>query len=621
MKNTPIRDITNLMIYNNLLIFLVAIFLFTMTSGTEAPTLPFFGSAVLFSILLFFFDRTSKRLYARVTGAGSGAYFDTEKRLSLLALLLYAVALFSCDIHHYLAPLSLSGKFPSFTNIGGLAFFFFFLLLMWKRAKPAYETIFNRTYTNSAFLFSNTKANLPIIFPWVFLSLANDLLSLLPFPAFKSFIHSEPGEYASFMLLLLLLLIFFPPLVRRLWGCTPFPKGELLNHLQTFFKSQRFSAKIFIWPLFEGRVITAAVLGIVPGLRYVMVTPALLENLTLDELDAVMAHEIGHIKKKHMLLFLFIISGFSILAGFFLDPFMLFLLSRSSFYWLLGVTGLTTENLLTVFMAVTILVTMVLYFRFFFGYFIRNFERQADLHVFEAIGSSHSIISAFEKIAVLSGNIRDLPSWHHFGIGQRVDYLEKCELDRAWITRHNRKVWLSLLAYLFLIIVAASGRNFLPTETWKQGYEEKYTEYILDPKLQREPEKALWLGIAGDLMQHKKMDKKAIAAYNKAIELEPSNPKFLNNLAWLLLTSDDHSLRAPARALDLARLAAVQIPAGHVLDTLATAYWANGFIDKAIEIEEQAIFADPQGIEYYQAQINKFNNTHYLPIESEKTIK
>jgi len=606
------------MIYNNLLFFLVAIFLFTMTSGTEAPLLPFLGSLVVVSTLLFIFDRIALRLYARVTRNGSGAYFDTEKRLSLLALLFYAAALFSCDIHHYLMPLSLDGRFPSFTNIGGLVFFFLFLLLMWRRAKPAYEIIFERGYTSTAFLISNTRANLPIVFPWIFLSLANDLLALLPFPAVKTFLHSEIGEYASFVLFLLLILIFFPPMVRRLWGCTPFPKGALLDHLQSFFKSQRFSARVFIWPLFEGRVITAAVMGIIPGLRYVMITPALLQHLSLEELDAVMAHEIGHIKRKHMLLYLFIISGFSIIAGFFLEPFTFFLLSRSSFYVLLGFSGLTAENLLTVFMAITILVSMILYFRFLFGYFIRNFERQADLHVFKAIGSSDSIISAFEKIAILSGNIRDLPSWHHFGIGQRVDYLERCEADKSWIIRHNRKVWLSLLAYTVLIAIAASGQNFLPTESWKQGYEEKYTEFILDQKLLREPDKARWLGIAGDLMQHKKMEEKAIAAYDKALMLEPSNPKLLNNLAWLLLTSDNLSLRDPEKALELARLAAIQVPAAYVLDTLATAYWANGFIQKAIETERQALFADPEEGEYYRAKIHKFGTEKFMPIESKE---
>ncbi len=264
---------------------------------------------------------------------------------------------------------------------------------------------------------------------------------------------------------------------------------------------------------------------------------------------------------------------------------------------------------------------MVLYFRLLFGYFIRNFERQADLHVFNAIGSSDAIISAFEKIAVLSGNIRDLPSWHHFGIGQRVDYLEKCNADKIWIARHNRKVRLSLLAYIVVVALAASGHGMLPTESWKRSYEEKYTGYIIDQKLSREPDKALWLGIAGDLMQHKKMESKAIAAYDKALALEPSNPKLLNNLAWLLLTSDDLTLRNPERALDLSRLAAIQEPAGHVLDTLATAYWANGFIDKAIETEKQAMYTDPEEGSYYWQQIQKFKSTAYIPIHSKIIIK
>ncbi len=605
------------MIYNNLIFFLVAIFLFTMTSGTGIPLLPFPGALLVGIILLFLFDTIARRTYAGVTRNGSGAYFDAEKRLTIIALLFYAVSLFLCDIHYYLTPLSLNGRFPSFTNIGGLFFFFLFLLLMWRRSKPAYEVLFERSYTAPAFLIFNLKSNLPIIFPWLVLSLVNDFLVLLPFPALKSFLHSELGEYASFILLLLLIMIFFPPLVRRLWGCTPFPKGELLDHLHAFFKKQKFSAGIYIWPLFEGRVITAAVMGIIPGMRYVMITPALLQHLSRQELDAVMAHEIGHIKRKHMLLYLFIISGFSIMTGFVLEPFTLFLLSRSSFYVLLGFTGLTAENLLTIFIATAILLSMVLYFRFLFGYFIRNFERQADLHVFEAIGSSFSLVSAFEKIAVLSGNIRDLPSWHHFGIGQRVDYLEKCEADRSWISRHNRKVWLSLLAYTVFIIGGAFGHNLLPTDSWKQVYEEKYTEYVLEQKILREPDKALWLGIAGDLMQNKRMEKKAIAAYEEALLLEPSNPKLLNNLAWLLLTSHDLSLRDPEKALDLARLAAVQAPAGHVLDTLATAYWANGYREKAIEVENQALFADPEQGRYYRAQIHKFASEEYFVQKTE----
>ncbi len=604
------------MIYNNLLFFLVAIFLFSVSGGADVPLLPFPGALGLFFSLLFLYDRICGRVYGSLSQKGSAAYFSAEKRLSLLALVFYAVVIFSCNIHYYLTLLSLKETLPALTGISGIFFFFLFLFLQWRQARPVYERLFGQEYSTSAFLLSNIRINLPIILPWVFLSLAYDLLALLPFPEVATFLHSESGEYVSFVLFLLLILIFFPPLVRRLWGCTPFPPGPLLDHLQSFFTKQRFSARMYLWPLFEGRVLTAGVMGIIPGLRYVMITPALLEALELDEIEAVMAHEIGHIKKKHMLLYLFIIVGFSVLTGFIFEPFTFFLLSRDTFYTLLQFTGLTLENLVSILMAVIVLGSLILYFRFLFGFFIRNFERQADLHVFEALGSSDTIISALEKIAILSGNIRDLPSWHHFGIGQRVDFLTKCELEPAGVDRHNRKVRLSLLVYVLALVLIVSGRGLLPVESWKVGYEEKYIEYLFDQRLMEETDKALWLSLAGDMLQHKKLERRALLAYNKALALEPSNPKLLNNLAWLLLTSDNPDLRDPERALELALMAAEQgRSAGYVLDTLARAYWANGLVGKAIETEKQAILANPEEEDFYRRQMQMFNTTVYEPKE------
>ncbi len=599
------------MIYNNLLFFLIAIFLFTMTSGTTAPEHSLPVSLCFFVSLFLLYDYCCKLLFSKYKKRGSIHYFDIEKRLTLLALFFYGALLYLCDLHYYLKPLSCNEQFPALVNITGLLFFFLFLSVMWHRAKPIYETIFSQKRSSSAFLLTNIKTNLPIVLPWIVLSLSYDLLALLPFPQLAVFLHSETGEYVSFLLFLLAILILFPPIVRRLWNCTPLPEGPLHDHLQDFFKKQNFSARIFLWPLFEGRVITAGVMGIVPGLRYVMITPALLEHLNLEELDAVMAHEIGHIRKKHILLYLLIISGFSILAGFILEPFSVFILSRDWYYTTLQLTGISSENLLAAITAVAALLTLIVYFRFLFGYFIRNFERQADLHVFEAIGNCNSIISSFEKIAILSGNIRDLPSWHHFGIGQRIDFLRLCESDPAMINKHNRKVRSSLLAYIILVVLAASSQNLLPLETWKIQYEEKYTDYIINQTFSKETDRRLWLGLADELLQHKKMEKKAVLAYNKALELEPDNPRLLNNLAWLLLTCDDVTLRDPKRALDMARLASMQLPTGGILDTLAMAYWANGFMTKAVETEKQAIFVDPTEGDYYQRQINRFKNSQY----------
>lgn len=48
------------------------------------------------------------------------------------------------------------------------------------------------------------------------------------------------------------------------------------------------------------RAANAAQVGILPGLRYILVSDYLLENMTDDEVDAVVAHEIGHARGNHV---------------------------------------------------------------------------------------------------------------------------------------------------------------------------------------------------------------------------------------------------------------------------------------------------------------------------------
>jgi tetratricopeptide (TPR) repeat protein len=134
---------------------------------------------------------------------------------------------------------------------------------------------------------------------------------------------------------------------------------------------------------------------------------------------------------------------------------------------------------------------------------------------------------------------------------------------------------------------------------------------MVSQKVQRETDKALWLRLAGDLMQHKKMEQKALEAYEKAMTYEPVSPDLMNNLAWLLLTSQDEQLRDPERALTLARAAVIEKPVASFLDTLAMAYWANDFTEEAIKVEEEAILADPARRAYYQQQIDHFRRTRY----------
>lgn len=598
--------------YTNLLLFLVAIFLFSLDSVPTSPFLPVWLGLFLSILLLVGYNLLARRLHGRRSSKGSGGYFRTEKQLSISALIFYGVTIYLCDPKYYLSRLSFGDTTPAIVNFAGLALFFLFLAIMWRAGQANYEHIFARKQSTLSFILSNIKANLPIVLPWVVLSLVYDIAALLPFPGLQKIIASEWGDLLLFGVFLFFVLVFFPPLVRRLWGCKEMEDSALKAHLRAFAAKRGFKGNFYLWPLFEGRMLTAGVMGIVPGLRYILLTPALLEAMSLAELESVIAHEIGHVRKRHLLLYVALIAGFSLLVGMLAEPLIYTLLSLQTVNRLLTMSGVSAESALAFVGAVPLLICMLVYFRYIFGYFIRNFERQADLFSLETMGNGQALISAFEKIAFLGGGNRDEPNWHHFGIGERIDCLAEAEREPERITKHNNKVRYSLLAYVVIILATVGLVRQIPTDALVKKYQENFAESVLLQKVKQEPDRAIWQRLIADLMLTKKMEKKALEAYRKAHSLEPTNPEIMNNLAWLLLTSNDLSLRDPSTALTLARAAATLQPKGHVLDTLATAYWANELVEEAVATEKQAFLADTGQRRYYQSKIIKFSSQTYL---------
>src|SRR5881227_2736982 len=83
----------------------------------------------------------------------------------------------------------------------------------------------------------------------------------------------------------------------------------------------------------------------------------------------------------------------------------------------------------------------------------------------------------------------------------------------------------------------------------------------------------------------------AVKHYEKALQISPQSVSALNNLAWLLATSSNASLRNGARAIQLARQAD-QLSGGTnalVLRSLAGAYAEAGQFGKAIESAQTAM--------------------------------
>ncbi len=146
----------------------------------------------------------------------------------------------------------------------------------------------------------------------------------------------------------------------------------------------------------------------------------------------------------------------------------------------------------------------------------------------------------------------------------------------------------------------------------------KFVESVLLQRARREPDKAIWHRLLGDLKQDIEQDAEALAAYEKSIALEPENPEVLNNLAWLLITAREPEVLDPERALELAKNAALLRPAaGYILDTLAAAYWANDMIDKALDAERTAMKLDPESRTFYRRQMDFFlNNTWPADLEA-----
>ena len=600
--------------FNNVIYFIIVLLLYNISYPGSRPETPWFLSVALLFVFWLLFA-----LYCKVSFQRLLERFGTEDdeepgpaalyqglvfRLSIAAILLFALNVWLLHLKYWLQALPGVGRLSAIHGLLAMTVFLFYLATIWFFGHPVYAKAFSTRLKRVSFVFSNICFNVPILFPWLFLSLVYDLLYWVPWPSFHEFLDDPPGQMVFFALFLGVLIVFMPRLIQSWWGCEPYPASEKAEELRAFLAEKEFKYRRMLkWPIFGGRMLTAGIMGVVARYRYILITESLMEILSIDELKAVIAHEMGHAKYRHLLFYFLFFLGFMILSFGLFDVFLYFLAAHPFFADLLHQGEGRGASLFYLVLTLPVLLTMVLYFRYVMGFFMRHFERQADLYSAQVFGSPRQIISSLEKIAALSGKIRDLPSWHHFSIRERVDVLWRTTTEPGLTRKHNRFVASTFVLYLVCIVGLGYGLHF---GTLKEGLLLSWTERSLERQIEVQPEDVrLYLNLA--MVYHAVgKEREAMKTYDRIIRLDPDSALALNNLAWLLATAEDESLRDQRAALVLADKAVALERSAMYLDTLAEAYFVNGKVREAVATIREAIALAEDDKAYYEQQLRRF---------------
>jgi diaminopimelate epimerase len=98
----------------------------------------------------------------------------------------------------------------------------------------------------------------------------------------------------------LLVFSLAPFVARAVLTVRPLAPGEVRDTLTEVCRRHRVRIRdILVWQT-GGSIINAAVMGLLGRLRYVLLTDALLESMTASQVEAVMAHEVAHVRRHHM---------------------------------------------------------------------------------------------------------------------------------------------------------------------------------------------------------------------------------------------------------------------------------------------------------------------------------
>ncbi|MDI6688168.1 MAG: M48 family metalloprotease [Desulfobacterales bacterium] len=601
--------------FSNFIYLIIVLLIYTTYPPSEEPNFTLLETLALFlSIIIafIFFTSLQFRAFEKQIAKQSHYHLDHQfnsilSKLSITAIAIFILNIYGLSLPSFLINISVFTTIPTLQALLFIGLFLSYIAIVWGFAYSSYQKLNMNGMSRQAYIFSNISFSIPVLIPWFLLSGIADIINALPFELPKYILSTTEGEIIYFMVFLFGVSILGPTMIRKFWKCQPLEPGHHRSRIENLCQKAGVEyAEILSWPILGGKMITAGVMGLIKKFRYVLVTKALLRFLEPEEIDAVVAHEIGHIKKKHLWFYLLFFVGYLVFSYACFDLIIYLIIYADPLFSIINIAGSDRTTVYSITLTLVTITIFLVYFRFIFGFFMRNFERQADIHVYMLFKSSKPLISSLEKIALTSGQPPDKPNWHHFSIKERIEYLKRCETDKRWIIFHNQKIRKSIAAYMAgMILMGGIGYKLNFGET-KDRLNKYFFEKTILRQLEKTPDNPELYGALGDLFYSRKKYAKAIEAYEHSLTFLPDNPNVLNNLAWLFATCDDEKFRDPKRAVMLAKKALQLKEAPHILDTLAESLYVNNQTEDAITAGKRALQLAKTNRSYYKKQLEKF---------------
>jgi len=186
---------------------------------------------------------------------------------------------------------------------------------------------------------------------------------------------------------------------------------------------------VYRWKLSEKSKKANAALTGLGATRRIILADTLLDNYTQDEIEAVLAHELGHHMHRHILKSIFVQAAITLLGFWAANWTLHYAVDQHMFEELSDFANLPLLALVSVVLSFVLMPALNAYSRF-------N-ERQADRYAFESIASVEPFISSMNKLAEQNLAERMPSKWVEWFFHSHPAISRRLAAAKEWGRKHN----------------------------------------------------------------------------------------------------------------------------------------------------------------------------------------